>query len=113
MRRVNPDTLEIETVNKREQPAIPYVYVLSDKGHWDYEETNTIGIYAKFNDALKAYKQRVKNAKEDLREWCDECDLVEEDEVNRDEERASFSAYQDDEYDKLHCEIYIEKQEVM
>lgn len=112
MRRVNPDTLEIEIVNKKSTPAVQYVYVLQDTGAWDYEETNTTEVYAKFKNAVKSFTQRVRNAKRDLREWCNEDDLVEDYDVNEEKECASYSGYEEDEYEKLHCEIWIEKQEV-
>lgn len=108
MRRVNPDTLEVEEVD-----TTPYVYVLSDSGSWDYEQTSTIEVFKNFDKALAKFKAKVKDAKHDLREWCDEEDLEEDYEVNRTEERACYSGYESDDYDKMHCEIYIEKKEVI
>lgn len=109
MRRVNPDTLEVEEVAK---DTTPYVYVLHESGSWDYEQTDGILIFSKFNKALKVFTQKVADAKVDLREWCDEEDLIEDEDMNRSEGRASYSGYQEDDWEKLHYEIYIEKMEV-
>lgn len=102
MRRVNPDTLEVEE----------YVYVLHESGSWDYEQTVDIQIFSEFNKALNVFTQKVADTKTNLREWCDEDDLIEDEDMNKDEGRASYSGYQEDEYEKLHYEIYIEKMEV-
>lgn len=96
-------------VNNNESNQVLSVYLLQDRGRWDYEETNTVEVYSTFEKALEGYKQRVKDAKSDLREWCDESELLEDENVNKDEFIASYSGYLEGEYDKLHCDIWIEK----
>lgn len=85
-----------------------YVYVLSEDGSWDYEFTNDIEVYSNFKDALKAFEDKVKLAKSDMKEWNDEA--VCEQDIN--EESAYFCVYEDGDYTRLHDTIMIEKKEV-
>ena len=109
MRRVNPDTLEIEDIKHKR-----YVFVLVDTGSWDYEYSNDVKVFNTFDDALTAFTEQVETAKQDMSEWCDEDDLeCDEVEVNRVHQEASFSIYERGDYSRLHDDINIYKKEVM
>lgn len=111
MRRVNPDTLEIENIENKH-----YVFVLVDTGSWDYEYTNDVKVFNTFDDALTAFTEQIETAKKDMSEWCDESDLeCDEVKVNRanDNQTASFSIYERGAYSRLHNDINIYKKEVM
>lgn len=111
MRRVNPETLEIEEI---ENDGKIYVYVLSEEGSWDYEDTSTIEIFKNFNSGLKAFFKKVKDVEQDMKEWCDEDDLQsEKPDVQRDTQYAYYEIYEDGDFDRLHSVVKLEKKEVM
>lgn len=88
-----------------------YVYVLLEEGSWDYEFTNHTEVYAKYEDALKSFKNLVKSAKLDMKEWTE--DAVEIQHIDKDTEQASFEIYEDGDFTRLHDTITILRKEVM
>jgi len=90
-----------------------YVYVLIEDSSWDYEYSQDIKVYSNFNDALKDYNQRVKDAKNDMDQWLDKDEQATEELVDTDKEYASFSIYEDGNWTRTHDDISVNKKEVM
>lgn len=88
-----------------------YVYVINENGSWDYEETGEIEVYETFEKALVRFKELVKTAKEDLKEWCGE-NLEESYFVDEKKEYANYEGYLDDDSLNTHDYISILKEEV-
>ena len=85
------------------------VYVLLEEGSWDYEFTNNIEVYTKFEDALNKFNELVKTAEADMKEWTEE--VVSEQEIEQGV-AAYFSTYEDGDYTRLHDTITISEKEV-
>lgn len=91
-----------------------YVYVLMEEGSWDFYDSKTdVIVFSTFEKALEEFNQRVANAKVDLEDWREsDTKMQEELNVNKDDESASFEAYEDGYYERLHSNITITKEEV-
>lgn len=89
-----------------------YVYVVEERGHWDFEECGHIEIYDTFEKALKRYEQLVKNAKEDMAQWLDDDEKEEINNINKEEECASFEIYKEEWYNEFSDLINLNKKEV-
>ena len=89
------------------------VYVITEEGSWDYENTLLTEIYASYEEALKRYNNLKKTAQLDIREWMDESDVVEDEQIDRDTESAEFQTYQDGDFTRFHDTITITKKEVL
>ena len=89
------------------------VYVITEEGSWDYENTLLTEIYASYEEALKRYNNLKKTAQLDIREWMDESDVVEDEQIDRDTESAEFQTYEDGDFTRFHDTITITKKEVL
>lgn len=112
MRRVNPVTLEMEEVIDK-TPEIKYVYVLSERGIWDYEITFDVKVFNDFDSALTEFKRAVETAQHDMGEWCCEEDIRSEQIIDRDSGYASYDTYEDGNSEKFSDTIMIQKKEVI
>lgn len=90
-----------------------YVYVVIENGSWDYETTNSISVFDSFEKAFKEYQDLIETTKQDMKEWANEEDLDIEENIDEDNESASFSMYECGDYTRLHNDIVIEKQEIL
>lgn len=111
MRRVNPDTLEIEIVPPKEVGK-QFVYVLTEDGCWDYEETLTVEVYSTFEKALEKFHKKVADCKETMKEYSS-YEVKDEVSVNRTIQHAYYSTWEDGDSTRLNCEIRINREEVM
>ena len=90
------------------------VYVVTEEGSWDYEDTLLTEIYASYEEALKRYNSLKKTAQDDMREWDDESGMtVENEQIDQDAESAEFQIYQDGDYARFHDNITITRKEVL
>ena len=90
------------------------VYVVTEEGSWDYEDTLLTEIYASYEEALKRYNSLKKTAQDDMREWDDGSDMtVENEQIDQDTESAEFQIYQDGDYSRFHDTITITRKEVL
>ncbi len=90
-----------------------FVYVIQEEGSWDYEFTNHTEVYASFGDALNSYKNLVRVARSDIREWISEDQISESEQIDEEAGTASFETYEDGYFTKLHDTITITKKEVI
>ena len=90
------------------------VYVVTEEGSWDYEDTLLTEIYASYEEALKRYNSLKKTAQADMKEWDDESGMtVENEQIDQDAENAEFQIYQDGDYSRFHDTITITRKEVL
>ena len=90
------------------------VYVITEEGSWDYENTLLTEIYASYEEALKRYNSLKKTAQDDMKEWDDESGMtVENEQIDQDAESAEFQIYQDGDYTRFHDTITITRKEVL
>lgn len=90
------------------------VYVVTEEGSWDYEDTLLTEIYASYEEALKRYNNLKKTAQADMKEWDDDSDMtVENEQIDQDAESAEFQIYQDGDYTRFHDTIIITRKEVL
>ena len=90
-----------------------FVYVIQEEGSWDYETTNHTEVYASFGDALNSYKNLVRVAKSDIREWISDDQISESEQIDEEAGTASFEIYKDGDFTKLHNTVTITKKEVI
>ena len=90
------------------------VYVVTEEGSWDYEDTLLTEIYASYEEALKRYNSLKKTAQADMKEWDDESGMtVENEQIDQDAESAEFQTYEDGDFTRFHDTITITKKEVL
>ena len=90
------------------------VYVVTEEGSWDYEDTLLTEIYASYEEALKRYNNLKKTAQADMKEWDDDSGMtVENEQIDQDAESAEFRIYQDGDYTRFHDTITITRKEVL
>lgn len=90
------------------------VYVVTEEGSWDYEDTLLTEIYASYEEALKRYNNLKKTAQADMKEWDNDSDMtVENEQIDQDAESAEFQIYQDGDYTRFHDTIIITRKEVL
>lgn len=90
------------------------VYVVTEEGSWDYEDTLLTEIYASYEEALKRYNSLKRTAQDDMKEWDDESGMtVENEQIDQDAESAEFQIYQDGDYTRFHDTIIITRKEVL
>ena len=90
------------------------VYVVTEEGSWDYEDTLLTEVYSSFEEALKSYNNLKKIAQDDMKEWDDGADMtVEDEQIDQDAESAEFQIYQDGDYSRFHDTITITRKEVL
>ena len=90
------------------------VYVVTEEGSWDYEDTLLTEIYASYEEALKRYNNLKRTAQTDMKEWDDESGMtVENEQIDQDAESAEFQIYQDGDYTRFHDTITITRKEVL
>ena len=90
------------------------VYVVTEEGSWDYEDTLLTEIYASYEEALKRYNSLKRTAQADMREWDDDSGMtVENEQIDQDAESAKFQIYQDGDYTRFHDTIIITRKEVL
>ena len=90
------------------------VYVVTEEGSWDYEDTLLTEVYASYEEALKRYNNLKKTAQDDMKEWDDGSDMtVEDEQIDQDTESAEFQIYQDGDYSRFHDTITITRKEVL
>ena len=90
------------------------VYVVTEEGSWDYEDTLLTEVYASYEEALKRYNSLKKTAQDDMKEWDDESGMtVENEQIDQDAESAEFQIYQDGDYTRFHDTITITRKEVL
>lgn len=109
MRRVNPHTLEIEEVTTKSKS---YVYVLSETGCWDYEQTDSTEVFKDFNRALDRFEQKITEAKKEMKEWLNQEDIEDEKIIDKENYFASYEIYERGDFSRLHDCIVVEKKEV-
>ena len=90
-----------------------FVYVIQEKGSWNYEFTHHTEVYASFGDALNSYKNLVRVARSDIREWISEDRISESEQIDEEAGTASFETYEDGDFTRLHDIITITKKEVI
>lgn len=90
------------------------VYVVTEEGSWDYEDTLLTEIYASYEEALKRYNSLKRTAQADMKEWDDDSGMtVENEQIDQDAESAEFQIYQDGDYTRFHDTIIITRKEVL
>lgn len=89
------------------------VYIITEEGSWDYENTLHTEVYSSFEEALKSYNNLKSAAQLDIREWLSEPDIVEDEQIDRDTEQAEFQIYQEGDYTRYHDTITITRKEVL
>lgn len=90
------------------------VYVVTEEGSWDYEDTLLTEVYSSFEEALKRYNNLKKTAQDDMKEWDDDSGMtVEDEQIDQDAESAEFQIYQDGDYTRFHDAITITRKEVL
>ena len=90
-----------------------FVYVIQEEGSWNYEFTHHTEVYASFGDALNSYKNLVRVAKSDIREWISGDQISESEQINEEAGAAVFETYEDGDFTRLHDTITIIKKEVI
>lgn len=90
-----------------------FVYVIQEEGSWDYEATHHTEVYASFGDALNSYKNLVRVARSDMREWISDDQISESEQIDEEAGTASFETYEDGDFTRLHDTITITKKEVI
>lgn len=70
MKIIDEHTLEIKELTEKEikEMTKQYVYVLDILEKWDYNEDTYVVVYSKFEDALKEYKYRIEQMKQNFYE---------------------------------------------
>lgn len=89
------------------------VYIITEEGSWDYENTLHTEVYSSFEEALKSFNNLKSTAQMDMREWLSEPDIVEDEQIDRDTEQAEFQIYQEGDYTRYHDTITITRKEVL
>lgn len=90
------------------------VYVITEEGSWDYENTLLTEIYASYEEAFKRYNNLKRTAQADMKEWDDDSGMtVENEQIDQDAESAKFQIYQDGDYTRFHDTIIITRKEVL
>ena len=90
------------------------VYVITEEGSWDYEDTLLTEVYASYEEALKRYNSLKETAQADMKEWDDDSGMtVEDEQIDQDAESAEFQIYQDGDYSRFHDAITITRKEVL
>ena len=90
-----------------------FVYVIQEEGSWNYEFTHHTEVYASFGDALNSYKNLVRIARSDIREWISDDQISESEQINEEAGAAVFEIYEDGDFTRLHDTITITKKEVI
>lgn len=90
-----------------------FVYVIQEEGSWDYESTHHTEVYASFGDALNSYKNLVRVARSDIREWISDDQISESEQIDEEAGTASFETYEDGDFTRLHDTITITRKEVI
>ena len=90
-----------------------FVYVIQEEGSWDYEDTHHTEVYASFGDALNSYKNLVRVARSDIREWINDDRISESEQIDEEAGTASFKTYEDGNFTRFHDTITITKKEVI
>ena len=90
-----------------------FVYVIQEEGSWDYEFTHHTEVYASFGDALNSYKNLVRVARSDIREWINDDQISESEQIDEEAGAAVFETYEDGDFTRLHDTITITKKEVI
>ena len=90
-----------------------FVYVIQEEGSWDYASTHHTEIYASFGDALNSYKNLVRVARSDIREWISDDQISESEQIDEEAGAAVFETYEDGDFTRLHDTITITKKEVI
>ena len=90
-----------------------FVYVIQEEGSWNYEFTHHTEVYASFGDALNSYKNLVRVAKSDIREWISGDQISESEQINEEAGAAVFETYEDGDFTRLHDTVTIIKKEVI
>lgn len=90
-----------------------FVYVIQEEGSWNYEFTHHTEVYASFGDALNSFKNLVRVAKSDIREWISDDQISESEQINEEAGAAVFETYEDGDFTRLHDTISITKKEVI
>lgn len=91
-----------------------FVYVLVENGIWDYEQefnSNNTMVYDNFEKAFEEYTTRKNQALEDMKNFVSEDEIAVEENVEK--EYAEISIYENGDYTKTHCDIYVIKKEVL
>ena len=90
-----------------------FVYVIQEEGGWNYEFTHHTEVYASFGDALNSYKNLVRVAKSDIREWISDDQISESEQIHEEAGAAVFETYEDGDFTRLRDTITITKKEVI
>ena len=112
MKQVDITTLEMKDISK-ENASKQYVFILRDEGSWDYEHTSSADVFATFDLALEEFKKRIVKSKQDMETWCSKEDIKEDQLIDRENNYASYDTYEQDEYDRLHNTLIVERKEII
>lgn len=99
-------------MKKKEMKILKFVFVLNVNGMWDYEQTNSCSVFDDFDKAKEEYLEQVKLAKEDMLNFVDKED-IEFEENGSNTDYLEFSIYEKGDYTKNHCDIKVNKLEVL
>lgn len=90
-----------------------FVYVVQEEGSWNYESTNHTEVYASFGDALNSYKNLVRVARSNIREWISDDQISESEQIDEETQTASYKVCNKDNEIYFHDTITITKKEVI
>ena len=90
-----------------------FVYVIQEEGSWNYASTHHTEVYASFGDALNSYKNLVRVARSDIREWINDDRISESEQIDEEAGTANFKIYEDGNFTRFHDTITITKKEVI
>lgn len=90
-----------------------FIFIIQEEGCWDGELIHHTEVYASFGDALNSYKNLVRVARSDIREWISEDQISESEQIDEEAGTASFETYESGDFTRLHDTISIIKKEVI
>ncbi len=91
-----------------------FIFIIQEEGCWNGELIHHTEAYASFGDALNSFKNLVRVAGLDMREWVrDPSKLEESEQIDEEAGTASFETYESGNFTKLHDTITITKKEVI
>lgn len=91
-----------------------FIFIIQEEGCWNGELIHHTEAYASFGDALNSFKNLVRVAGLDMREWVrDPSKLEESEQIDEEAGTASFETYESGNFTRLHDTITITKKEVI
>lgn len=90
-----------------------FIFIIQEEGCWDGELIHHTEAYASFGDALNSYKNLVRVARSDIREWISEGQISESEQIDEETQTASYKVCNIDNEIYFHDTITITKKEVV